>query len=202
MIDKIKIFLFHNAGVRQTIFKNTFWLAISEVVIKLLKLVLLIYVAKILGATEYGSFNFAFAFVYLFAILADLGIGQIVVREFAGEQEKEKEFSAIFSLKVLLNLVTIFLVFITSFFITSDDVIQKLIWILAIYLFIDSLFAILLSFFRARQMMQYEAFARVIQALVLVGAGFFILFNFPSAENLSYSYVFSILVALIFLQPR
>lgn len=198
-LTDIKSILFSNQTIKQTIFKNTFWLAMAETVTKLLKLVLLIYVARILGATEYGKFSFAFAFVYIFAILADLGVGEIVIREFAREEKKEKEFPAILSFKILLNLITLILVFISSFFITADPGIQKLVWILAVYLLIDNFIYFICCFFRARQEMQYEAFAKVVQALAIAGAGFFVIFNFPSATNLSYSYVFAGLVALIFL---
>ena len=196
---EIKSFLFDNKTVKQTIFKNTFWLAVAEVLSKLLKLVLLIYVARILGATEYGKFTFAFAFVYLFAILADLGIGEVAVREFARDGRKEKEFPSIFSLKILLNLGTLILIFVSSFFITSNPEIRKLIWILAIYLLMDSFNYLICCFFRARQQMQYEAFARIFQALTLTATGFFVLFNFPSVWGMSYSYLFAAASALIFL---
>jgi len=198
-ITNIKSTLFDNKTVKQTIFKNTFWLVVTDGIGKLLKLTLFIYVARILGATEYGKFTFAFAFVYLFAVFADLGIGEIATREFATNKKKEKEFLSIFSFKILLNLGTLILVFLGSFFITSDPEIQKLIWILVIYLLIDSFIHLFSCFFRARQQMQYEALAKIIQALVLTGAGFFMLFNFPSVEGLSYSYLFAGFIALIFL---
>ena len=59
----IRELFLENIGIRQTIFKNTFWLTAAEVVIGFLRLGLLIYVARILGATEYGKFTFAFSFV-------------------------------------------------------------------------------------------------------------------------------------------
>ena len=59
----IKNFLLENIGIKQTILKNTFWLVSAEAVTGLLRLVLLIYAARILGATEYGKFTFAFSFV-------------------------------------------------------------------------------------------------------------------------------------------
>jgi len=198
-IKKIKSLLFENNTVRQTIFKNTFWLTMADMVNKLLKLVLLIYVARILGATEYGKFNFAFAFVYLFSVIANLGVGEITVREFAKEEGREKEFPSIISLKILLSLGAMIFIFFGSFLITHDSEIHQLIWILAIYLLMDSFIYLFCCFFRARQQMQYEALSRAIQALMLTGVGFFMLFNFPSPQGLSYSYVISALVALVFL---
>jgi len=88
----VKTLLFDNISIKQTIFKNTFWIGLGEGISKLLKLILLIYVAKILGAAEYGKFCFAFAFVGLFTILTELGVYQIMVREFARDKKKGRDF--------------------------------------------------------------------------------------------------------------
>jgi len=198
-MEKIKKILFNNLNQKQIIFKNTFWLALAEGVTKISKLFLFIYIARILGVTEYGKFTFALAFVGLFAIFSDLGLSSITTREFAREQEKEKEFASILSLKILLNLGTLVLILVGSFFITPDPVVRKIIWILAIYTIIGSLSGIIYAFFHARQQMEYRSWSQILQALAIVGAGFFILFKSPSVENLSYSYLFASAVALIFI---
>ncbi|MFH1582624.1 MAG: flippase [bacterium] len=195
----IKSFFWENKTTKQTIFKNTFWLGISGGISQFLRFILLIYVAKILGATEYGKFTFALAFVTLFIIFAQFGLSIITTRELAREKEKEKEFSAILSLKILLSLGTFLLIFIGSFFITSEPVVQKLIWILAICSLAGSFSSIIHAFLQARQKMEYQSLASIFEALILTGAGLFILFNFPSVENLSYVYLFASLIALIFL---
>lgn len=115
-ISEIKTLFFENIGVKQTILKNTFWLAVASGVSKFLKLILFIYVARILGATEYGKFTFALAFVTLFVVFSDFGLSSIVTRELSREKEKEKEFSAILSLKFILGFGTFGLIFIASFF--------------------------------------------------------------------------------------
>ncbi len=197
-IDFKKLFL-DNLGTKQTILKNTFWLAAGEGITRFLKLILIIYVARILGATEYGKFTFALAFVTLFVIFSDLGLSQITTREFAREKEREKEFPAILLLKILLSLGILLFILISSFFVAPDPVIQKAIWILAIYVLISNFSEIIYAFLRARQKMEYESWAKILQAFVIAAVGFFVLFNFPSVENLSYSYLFASLVALIFI---
>jgi len=192
-------FFLENLGVRQTIFKNTFWLAVAEGVSRFLKLILIIYVARILGATDYGKFNFALAFVALFAIFSDLGLSQITTRELSRDKEREKEFSSLFSLKILLGLGTLVLILISSFFITLDPVIQKIIWILAIYTIISGFSGIIFAFFQARQKMEYQAMTKILEAILVTAAGFFVIFYFPSVINLSYSYLFAGLTALIFI---
>jgi O-antigen/teichoic acid export membrane protein len=190
-------FFLKNSGIKQTIAKNTFWLAVAEGVTRFLKLFLIIYVARILGATEYGKFTFALAFVSLFAIFSDFGISQITTRELAWEKAKEKEFPNILSLKLVLSIGTLILICLGSFFITPDPIIRGIIWILGIYIIVSSFSEIIYAFLRARQQMEYEAWAKVLQAVVVTGVGFFILFNFPSIQSLSLAYLFAASIALI-----
>ena len=192
-------FLLHNSGVKQTIAKNTFWLAVAEGITRFLKFFLIIYIARILGATEYGKFTFALAFVSLFVVFSDFGISTITTREISREREKEKEFPVILSLKFILSILTLFLIYISSFFITFDIETRKIIWVLGIYIIISSFSGIIYSFFRARQKMEYEAWAKIIQAFIVTGIGFFVLFNFPSIKNLSFAYLFAVLTTLFFL---
>jgi len=194
-----KEFFLENLGIKQTIFKNTFWLAFAEGVSRFLKLILIIYVARILGATEYGKFTFALAFVSLSAIFSDLGLSQITTREFARDNEREKEISSLFSLKILLGLGTLILILIGSFFITPEPVIRSLIWILGIYTILASFGAIIFAFFQARQKMEYQAMTQILEAILVTAAGFFVILNFPSVINLSYSYLFAGFAALIFI---
>ncbi|TRZ80981.1 flippase [bacterium] len=198
-MKRIRNFLFKNTSQKQTIFKNTFWLSFSEVIVRLLKLSLIIYVARILGATEYGKFTFAFAFISLFAIFSDLGISPIVARDIAKDKEKEKEFSSVLSLKILLAIGGMVAVFVGSFFITSDPLIRKLIWVLGIYASSASFSSIIYAFLQARQRMEYQAWIVVFQTFLVTGAGFFVLFNFPSVRNLGLAYLFASLASLILL---
>ncbi len=86
-----------------------------------------------------------------------------------------------------------------SFFITSAPSIRKIIWILAVYILISNFSGIIYAFLSALQRMEYVFFGVVLQALVVTGAGLFVIFNFPSLENISYSYLFASLAVLIFI---
>ncbi len=194
-----KDFFLKNSGIKQTIAKNTLWLAIAEGITRFLKLFLIIYIARILGATEYGKFTFALAFVSLFAIFSDFGISTIMIREIARDKEKEKEFPSLISLKLILSIGTLLLICIGSFFITVDPVIRGIIWILGAYIVVGSFSSIIYAFFHARQKMEYDAWAKILQAMAVTGAGFFILFNFPSVQNLSLAYLFAAVITLIFI---
>lgn len=197
MIKDIKNLLFENIRIRQTIFKNTFWLAFAEGISKIFTLILVIYMVRILGATEFGKFTFALSFVSMFAVLSNFGLSDITTRELSRDKKSEKEYSSILSLKILLSIGALILMLIGSFFISPDIVIRKIIWILAFFVLISNFFVVIYAFFRARQKMEYEALAKISQALIMVGVIFFVLFKFPSVENLSYGYLFVNLVFLI-----
>ena len=194
----IKSILFDNKTVKQTIFKNTFWLTVSTVINKLLALGLIIYAARILGAEGYGKFTFALAFVSLLMIFSDFGLSAIVTREFAREKEKKEEFYSIISLKVLLAFGTFILILLASFLAVPEKDTQTIILILALFFLANSFIGICYSFFHARQKMEYEAWLETLQILMISGLGFLVLFKFPSLENLSYAYFFAALTALIF----
>jgi len=194
----VKTILFNNLTVKQTIFKNTFWIALANGISRLLKLILIIYAARILGVNEYGKFTFALAFIALFVIFQNFGLSGIVTREFAREKESKKEFSSILSLKILLGFLATILILVSSFFVTPDSDVRKVIWILAFFSLISNFSIIIHAFFRARQKMEYQSWGVILEALVVFGVGLFVLLNLPSIVNLSYGYLISALIGLIF----
>ena len=193
----VKSFLFENKTLKQTIFKNTFWLGVSHTIDRLLRLTLLIYVARILGATEYGKFTFVLSFVSLFAIFHEFGLRTIVGREFARNEEKKEEFYSVISLKILLSLGTLVLILLSSFFISSDPEIKKIIIILGIFSLINGFTGLIYAFFHALRRMEYRAWLEILEAILVTSIGLFVIFNFPSLENLSYGYLISGFLVLL-----
>jgi len=193
-LNDVKLVLFNNITTKQTIVKNTFWMGLYHGVSRFLKLIFIIYVARTLGATEYGKFTFALAFVTLFQVLFGLGIDQIITRDFAKDKSREREISSLLSLKIVLGLGTLVVIWISSFFITSDPVIKQLILILGLFTFIENFCATIYAFFQARQKMEYHAWTKILESILITSVGLFVIFKFPLIENLAYTYLFSILV--------
>ena len=193
----LKTFFFDNVGVKQTVFKNTFWLTTAEIITRLLQIILVIYITRILGATEYGKFSFALSFVSMFVVLSDFGLSDITTRELAKDKKGEEEYSDILSFKIILSVATLFVMAVGSFLITPDLVIRKVIIILSFFVLISNFFSIIYAFLRARQKMEYEAGAKIIQSLVTFFAVLYALFRFPSIENVSLGYLISNLIVLV-----
>jgi len=197
-LTDLKSLLFSNITTKQTIFKNTFWLSVSLGVSKLLGLLLLIYAARILGAEEYGKFTFALSFVSLFVSFCSFGLPSIIVREFSQNKEKKESFYSVISLQMLLTFLAFIIILGSSFFITQEFYIQKIILTLALFSLINNFIAVFQAFFEAHQKMEYEAWVLILQYLLMFFLGFCVLFWAPSAENLGYAYFYSALIALIF----
>jgi len=196
MLLSIRKFFFENTSLKQTIFKNTFWLFFAEIISHFLRLILIIFIARVLGAEEYGKFTFALSFVSLLAILSDLGISSLITREFSKQKENEKEYADIISLKMFLSISVAIITFILSFFIGVEESIQKTIWVLIAFIFVDGFFSIFYPFVRARLKMEYEAITKIAQVLITVLLGIIFISIFPSAINLSYAYLVASVVVL------
>lgn len=195
----IKSTFFDNRSIKQTIFKNTFWLSIAEGISRLLKFFLIIYIARILGATEYGKFTFALNLVSFLIIFSDLGISSIATREFAKDIGKEKKYLPSFlSLKSFLSLITLLIIGLVAVFITPDPGVKKVIWILAIYSLTEYFTQFFYALLRARQKMEYEAIAKVLNSVFCVVFGFLFLFKVPSLSSLSCAYLIGAIVAALF----
>ncbi|MCX6718100.1 MAG: flippase [Candidatus Staskawiczbacteria bacterium] len=198
IFQNLKNLFLNNIGVRQTIVKNTFWLVLGEVSVRVLGFILAVYIIRMLGATEYGKFIFAFSFVSIMAIFSDLGIIDVFTREFSRSRENEKKFDSIFTLEIILCALVLTATFIISSFITKDLLIRRIMWILIVYVLSANLFSMTFIFLRARQKMEYEAAIKIFHAVVNAIVVLFIIFNIPSAVNLSYGYMFSNLAVMCF----
>ena len=71
-----KNFLLTNFSPKQIFLKNTFWLFLAQIISRILKFVLIVIAARILGPQEYGSFNYVLSIVGFFFIFADFGIAE------------------------------------------------------------------------------------------------------------------------------
>jgi O-antigen/teichoic acid export membrane protein len=188
MFEKLGSLFFKNTGIKQTILKNTFWLAFAEIIARISGLIIVIYIARVIGALEYGKFTFALAFASIISIISDLGIVDISTRDLSQSKENEKKIIDVFSLGLLLCFITLIISLMGSFFITSDQNIRSMIIVLTLFVLTNSIFAIVFSFLRARQRMEYEAFVKILQAVSTAVIIFSIIFFKPSALSLSYGY--------------
>ncbi len=193
----IKSFLLENTSIKQTIFKNTFWLIVAEVFARFLEAILVIYIVRVLGASEFGKLAFAMAVASMLVSFSGLGLAEIITREIAYDKEAEKDYSAVLSFKIILGLAIFFLTIIASLFITDNPLIRLIIITLTVFYFFNDFFSIIYAFLRAHQKMEYEAGFKTSRSLVLLVVVSLVVFKSPSIQNISYGYLFANFLALI-----
>ncbi len=94
----------------QKIIGNTGWLFADKIIRLGVGLVVGVWIARYLGPAQYGIFNYAQAFVSLFAVFANLGLDGIVVRDIVRDPAcREETLGSAFMLKLTGAFLTLLL---------------------------------------------------------------------------------------------
>ena len=137
-MSKLRNFFFHNSNTRQIIIKNTFWLFAGEALGRLIKLGLIVYAARELGAGGWGIFAYALSIASLLMIFSDIGIENLVAREISQKKDNHKIFiSAAFFLKSIILTMSIALVIFVSPYISNVTEARELFFTIAVIFFFD-----------------------------------------------------------------
>ncbi|MBU1110459.1 flippase [Patescibacteria group bacterium] len=198
IIEVIKAFLFRNRTTKQTVVKNTLWLAISEAIVKFLTFVLTAIIARYLGVSSYGDFAFAFVVVSLFASLVDFGFNDLLTRELARNQkEVPRLVGAVIVIKLFLSLIVVgFILIITRLVVPTVET-RLLVYIAVPWMLVQSFTQLVWSVLRAFERMELEAVSKSIYNFALL---LFVIAVIAAGLNSSFiilSYVIAISFGLI-----
>ncbi len=201
MLKKIKGLLFENTSTRQTVAKNTFWLTVSNFGGRMIRSIIIVYAARVLGASEWGTFSYAVALSAFITIFTDLGIGPILVRETAKARENPEErraiLSAAFFVKAaLLLLGSIIIVFVAPHF-TADETVKTLLPIVAFIFVFDTIREFCFSLIRAMEKMEWEVGLFFLTNVAIVVFGFIFLAWKPNVVFFTYAYAAGTAVGMI-----
>lgn len=179
MWNKVKNFLFQNTTTRQTVAKNTFWLAVSDIGGRLLRAVVIIYAARVLGAADWGVFSYAVSLTALLTIFSDIGVGPIIVREGARLKEKPEEqrwlLSAAFSIRVILVAVGVLVILLIAPHFIADQSVKKLLPFATFIFAFDAMRNFGFSLIQALEKMEMEAALYLLTNAAIVVFGFIFL---------------------------
>ncbi len=189
MFQSAKQFLFKNTSDKQTVAKNTFWLTAGIAVSRIIKTVLIIYAARVLGTEGYGVFSYALSLVGFFSILSDIGLSPLLTREVVKRPDKAQAYlSTIFILKITLLVMAVLITIFVAPLFTKIAAAKPLIFVAAIIIAFDSLRSFGFSITRAQNKMEYEAILNIIADLLITVLGVLALMVKPTAFYLSISY--------------
>ncbi len=190
-------FFLRNKSEKQTVAKNFFWLSFGQISGRLIKAVLVIYAARILGATEYGRISLALGIIGLIFNFSHLGLNSLIVRELAKKVENEKKYlSTIFYLRNVLIFLAVAISIVVGFLMPSKNV-SQIFFVLIIMATLESFISFFYSIARGKEKMEKEALVYLVEIISTTILGVLVLVKYPSAFNLAIAYVFGALMAFV-----
>ncbi|MFH1858618.1 MAG: flippase [Candidatus Omnitrophota bacterium] len=149
------------------IFKNFTILFACRIFVRIFSFILVILIARLLGAVGMGRYSFVFSYVTLFTIFADFGINEMLIREIAKDKEHARAYvgSAFLVKGILSSAVLLLLVLSVRFF----EIPEGSYWAIAFWgmaSLLSTLSGILISLFRAYERMEYEAAFQILSTLL------------------------------------
>ncbi|VVB90881.1 Polysaccharide biosynthesis protein [uncultured archaeon] len=171
--------------------KNVLILTISDLINKVLSLLLVVYIARYLGDVDFGKYSFAFAFSNFFLIFADIGLSTLIIRDIArNKMQAGKYLGNILIIKSVLGVIVLgsILSTITVMGYPFDTAI--VVYIVGFSLILGSMAGSFQSIFIAYEEMEYPAIITIVGRLIFIGAGLATLF-------LGYGLITLVLIFLI-----
>ncbi len=200
MFEKIKALLFRNVTTRQTVAKNTFWAGMSQFGGRLLRAVVIIYGARVLGAGEYGAFSYALSLAAFLSLFIDIGISPILIRETAKTVDAHRRaqiLSTSFFIKIALLLFCVALVLSLAPIIAKDNSVKILIPIIIFIMAFDMFREFGFSLIRALEKMEWETGLYLLTNAGIVIFGFIFLYFSQTARSFAYSYALGDAVGVV-----
>lgn len=155
----------------QRIAKNTASLLFSGIISQLIGFAAVIYLARVLGPSDFGKINFAIAVVTYFTLIANMGLPLLGTREIARQTDKIKDYiGSILSIRLFLALLGFGLLLLMAFLLNKPLEIKYLLILYGLGL-IPS--ALLLDWaFQGVEKMEYIGLGRILAAIIYVGLVF------------------------------
>ncbi|MFZ5569581.1 MAG: flippase [Thermodesulfobacteriota bacterium] len=151
---------------------NTILLSATELLSRMVSLLLVIVVARRLGPQMMGIYAFALTFVGLFETGINFGLDRFIQREVGRRRELAGAlYATVFQLKALVFLISIGLILLLGLTMVDSDMKRWVVIILGLSLFFRANIASGNAFFRACQKAGYEALVVMSFRLVYGMAG-------------------------------
>lgn len=147
--------------------KNTSMIFASQIMNYILLFIGTIYTSRYLGPEGYGILSTGVALTTVFAVIGDLGLGTITVREVARDKSLTNKYIVNTALmKVILSIVMIILIILAVRIINYPQEISIVIYILTLSIIFSTFSGIFGSIFQAYEKMEYGAIGGIWTSLL------------------------------------
>lgn len=187
--------------------KNTFYLLIAYTYQKLIALFYFIFLARYLGADNFGKYTFAISFVALFSVLIVFGLFPVLTREIARDKKKTKVyFGNILTFNLLAGAFVLFLLYFFINLLNYPPITRNLVYLSGLVVFLDTLALCLYQVFRGHLNLKYESIGIIIHKTVMLAAGLILIFLKASlilmVLPLLFASLFYIINVIVFLRRK
>lgn len=178
---------------------NAFWMLLSDLFSKVASFILVVIIARGLGAEEYGYFNFAVSFVPIFLFLGTMGVDVEVFRAIARDRERlSKLFASGLYLRAALGLVAVLMsIAIGSVMLDGGDAFLALI-VVAFALFLDEMSRYVGTVFKAFERMRFHAVVVLVNRVLSTALAAAALVAGGGLELITGGYLLGSIGALVF----
>lgn len=177
--------------------KNSIFNFMTNIASKVITLVITIMLARYFGAEVYGKWSFVFAFVGLFAVFGDFGLGLLLKRTVAREKDNvNRHFSSALIISTLLNLLTVVLILVAGFILQYDSSTYKLLMLGALFIVFQNFKIPFKSVYEAYEKMQLVFVSRTAKMVIRILAVLFLVMSRQSLEIILLVYTFIELITI------
>ncbi len=146
----------------QKYFQNTGWLFLEKVARLVVTLTVWALVIRYLGPEQFGVFSYALSFIFLFGMLVDLGMEQVLVKDLVEQPGRSNVFlGSAFVLRILGFSLASILIAISVHFWVKDPVTKIVIYIMSGRLFFMA-FNNIDSYFQSRVLSKYTVYSQML----------------------------------------
>lgn len=156
-------------GLRQVL-RNLAWLLTDQILQMGLGLFVGVWVARYLGPEQFGLLNYAIAFVSLFASVATMGLGTLVVRDIARNPDcKDETLGTAFAIQFIGGVITLLLtVTVISLLNPNESLTRTLVGVIAAGTIFQS-FETINFWFQSQVQSKYTVVAKNSVSLLVAG---------------------------------
>lgn len=150
--------------------KNTFFYTAALAGQKVLSFFYFIILARGIGVENTGKFTFALSFTSIFAMVLDLGLTQVIIRETAKDPEKSEKYLAnIMGFKLVGSLLVYILIVVLVNLMGYPEITKSLVYVSAMVMLVDCYTLSVYGVIRGKQNLFFESFGTILnQAIVLI----------------------------------
>jgi O-antigen/teichoic acid export membrane protein len=146
--------------------RNSFWLLAEQALRMVAGFAVGIYVARYLGASQYGTLSYALAFVSIFAAMARLGLDAVVIRALVAEPgRRELLLGTAFWLRMAAAALAVAIVAASVSLTGASAVVRLYVVIIACGLVVQAVDVLDLDL-QAKALSKYSAVCRMSQAVI------------------------------------